>query len=174
MFKKIQLPTRKSFLINLDSPKLPRCMLKTYSGPDTPSLFPSSRANVFCMLTFSCSNVSYMLSAYMPTCIVCLCARVLTCLACLRVQVPTCFRCSCPHLPTCLDCLYAHVSKWNATSCVDTCQHGLSPLPTRLARPCDHLPTYFASSVSSFDVPFFQFHCYCCWSCRYFWYDLRV
>ena len=129
MFKKIQLPTRKSFLINLDSAKLPRCMLKTYSGPDTPSLLPSSRVNVLCMLTFSCSKVSYMLSAYMPTCIVCLCAQVLTCLAFLRVQVPTCSACSCPHVPTCLDCLYAYVSKWHATSCVDKCQYGLSSLP---------------------------------------------
>ena len=101
MFKKFHLPTRKSFVINIDSAKLQRCILKTCSGPNMPSLLTSSRVNVLCMLTFSCSNVSYMLTCLNATCVVCLCAQVLTCFACLHVQVSTCFACSCPHVPKC-------------------------------------------------------------------------
>ena len=102
------------------------------------------------------------------TCLACLRAPVPTCFAWLHANVLTCFACTRAHMPICLECLRS--SRVNMpcvlmysraiVACDLTCSHANMPwVPcfTRLARPCNHLPTCFVSSVCSFNATFFSF-----------------
>ena len=119
------------------------------------------------------------LQAHFPTCFTCLrtharmclvwlSAHVPTCLAYPHTHVLTCFACSRVHVPTCLECLRASRVNMSLRAYVLTSQRGLKltcscanmpwvPCLTQLAWPCDHLPTRFASLVSSSDSIFFSF-----------------
>ena len=104
----------------------------------------------------------HALRAYVSTCHACLRANVSTCLTCLHAYVPTCLACSRAYVPTRLAYLRACVSSVLTclcanVSCVLTRSLTWVPCLIRLALPCDHLPTCFVSSVSSFDVTFCSF-----------------
>ena len=94
------------------------------------------------------------LRGYVLTCLACLDAHMARYLACLNAHVATCLTCL-----TCQHTLRAYVLTFQR--CMQakglTCQHDWVPCLKRLARPRDHLQTWLASSVSSFDAIFFGF-----------------
>ena len=107
----------------------------TYSRANVPCVVKCSRANVPCVSTYSRANVLCMLSRS---------------------------RANVPWVLTCLTCQYV------LRAYVLTSQRGLKltrscanmpwvPCLTQLAWPYDHLPTRFASLVSSSDSIFFSF-----------------
>ena len=130
------------------------------------------------------------LHAHVPTCLACLRVHVATSLVFLRAHVATGFACLRGHMPTCLACLRPHgrtcfeylrasrvnmpcVLMYSRVNVVFELTCLCADLPwvsclTRLAWSRDHLSTYFASSVSTYNVTFFQFHYHCCWSCTHY------
>ena len=146
-------------------------VLKTCSHANLPCTGTCSDANIpcmlACMLVCQCALCTYML---MCQCV--LRAYMLTSYV-LHAYVPMCYLCFCLHMPTCPESLHAsHVNM----PCM--LMHWCVIVPCKLICSCvnlpwvsglawlvwlrDHLPTCISSSVSSFNVTFFQFHCHCC------------
>ena len=101
--------------------------------------------------TCSCTNVPCLL-----TCFAYWHANILTCFACLCVHMSTCFSCLGAHMPTCLACSCADVPTF--IECLRTLQVNVAFLShSQVVCARHHLPTCFASSVSSFNATFFSF-----------------
>ena len=105
-----------------------------------------SHDNMPCVLTCPPAMRAYVLTYQRA-----LRAYMLTCQRVLRAHVPTRLAYLRACVSSVLTCLCANVS------CVLTRSLTWVPCLIRLALPCDHLPTCFVSSVSSFDVTFCSF-----------------
>ena len=132
-----------------------------------------SHVNVSCKLTCSCANVPWVLTCF---CVKCLRAFVLKGLRAWVLASLVCQRTLRAYMLTWQRALRAYVHMCQRTSRVNTscvlmysglkvvCELKCScvnilwvPCLTRLVWPHDHLPTCFASSVSSFNATFFSF-----------------
>ena len=105
------------------------------------------RANVSCVLTCSRANVLCMLTCWranVPCTLTCSHANVLCVLLCSHVYMPCVL-------------MYSRINVDGESTRSGSNIFWVSCLK-RLALPCDHVPTCFVFSVSSFDATFFSFN----------------
>ena len=123
------------------------CVLKTCSHANVPCVLTCSRTSVSCLLMCLRANVPCMLTcsrANVPCALTCSHANVLCVLLCSHVYMPCVL-------------MYSRIIVDGESTRSRSNIFWVSCLK-RLALPCDHVPTCFVFSVSSFDATFFSFN----------------